>query len=166
MKTFPTDTPITAVIEAGAGELRVSATDQVGCVVDIQPRDPANPADVRSAQRVNAELVKSVLTVKTPGTWRRFTGPKKDQGAVVIRVSLPTRSSLDATVGMGSITVDGEFDAVATTTGMGDVRVDQARTLSAKSGLGDVTADAVAAMPTFRRRRARFGWELRLERHT
>lgn len=144
MKSFPTQGPITTSIELMAGDIKVNASDREDCVVDLRPRDESKPADVQAAKTALVEFASGVLTIKTLKPWRRFTGPNKSDGALIVEVSLPTGSALDATTGMGLIHCEGELADVSAKTGLGDIRLDHAAVFTAKTGLGDVDVDRVS----------------------
>ena len=145
MNTFQTSAPITAVIELSVGDIKVNASDRADCTVSIRPRDEHRQADVRAAESAHVEYLNGALDVKSVKTWLRLVGPSKNDGAVVVEVNLPTDSSVIATTGMGLVHFEGELADTDVTAGMGDIRLDHVRALKARTGLGDVTVDDVAA---------------------
>lgn len=143
MTTFQTSGPIAAKIEIGCGDIKVSASDRTDCVFTIAPRDEAKPADLQAVSTAIVEFTNGVLLLKAAKT-RRFVGPSKKSGSVVVKVELPSGSSLEATTGMGFVHCEGELADTATKTGMGDIRLDRVGALAAKTGFGDVCVDGVA----------------------
>lgn len=145
MKTFQTPGPIAAVIELGVGDIKVNASDRDDCTVSIRPRDEGKQADVRAAETTLVEFNNGDLIIRAIKNWRRFTGPNKNDGSIVVEVNLPTGSSLNATTAMGYVNCEGELADTGVKTGMGDIRLDRVGTLTAKTSLGDVIVDDVAA---------------------
>lgn len=144
MKTFHATTPVTAVVEIMAGDIRINASDRTDCLVDVHPRDAGKEADVRAAESATIEFTNGVLAVKSAKSWQRFTGPGKRDGAVIVSIDLPSGSSLTATTGFGSIHSEGDLGDTAVRSGMGEIRLDRVGGLVAKSGFGDVVADHIA----------------------
>ena len=143
MTTFATPDPITATIGVGAGDITVTASDRSDSVVTVTPRAPGKPEDVQAAAETVVEFTNGLLSVRFQRPWRRFTGPGKNHGSVVVTVDVPTGSRLDATTGFGFIHAEGELAATTVKSGMGDIRLDRVGQLRAKTGFGDVTVDRV-----------------------
>lgn len=140
MTTFQTSGPINAEIAISAGDIILTAFDGSECTVTVEPRDPSKPSDQQAASSATIDLVNATLNVSTAKTWRRFTS--KNDGAVIVTVTLPTGSSLSANTGFGGIRTQGELALTFARTGMGDVRLDRVGTLDARSGFGDICANA------------------------
>lgn len=144
MKTFPTPGPIAAFIEIGAGDIKINASDRTDCTITIRPRNEAKPDDVRAAEIALVDFANNTLTLKSVKTWRRFTGPMKNDGSVVVEVNLPSGSSLTASTGIGLVHCEGELADTFAKTGMGDIRLDRVGALQARTGLGDIAVDSIA----------------------
>jgi hypothetical protein len=56
MPTFATPEPISATVEVVSGAVHVSASDRDDTVVEVAPRDPGRPSDVRVAEQLSGGL--------------------------------------------------------------------------------------------------------------
>ena len=81
MPTFDTPGPISVTIELGVGDLRITATDRVDTVVEVQPSDPAKPSDVTAAEQTRVEFADGVLQLKAPEALETPRGRRFDRGA-------------------------------------------------------------------------------------
>lgn len=143
MTTFATPEPVSATIELGAGDITITASDRSDTVVTVSPRDPGKSVDVQAAAETVVECDHGLLSVRFQRPWRRFTGPGKNHGSVIVAVDVPSGSSVDATTGFGFVHTEGELAATTAKSGMGDLRLDRVGQLRAKTGFGDVTVDRV-----------------------
>lgn len=105
MPTFATPEPISARIDAAAGSIRLIATDRTDTVVEVSPRDPDRPADVRAAEQARVSCANGQLTV-APAKFG-FLGYR--MGAVDIVVELPSHSRIRVAVASADVHADGEF---------------------------------------------------------
>ncbi|ORW08611.1 DUF4097 family beta strand repeat-containing protein [Mycobacterium kyorinense] len=105
MPTFATPEPISARIDAAAGSIRLIATDRTDTVVEVSPRDPNRPADVRAAEQARVSYANGQLTV-APAKFG-FLGYR--MGAVDIVVELPSHSRIRVAVASADVRADGEF---------------------------------------------------------
>lgn len=141
MTTFDTPTAIKTAIAIGFGDITVAADDRTTTAVNVLPKDAANPNDVQAATDVTVDLVGDVLDIRTPTAWRRFAW--RDYGSITVSVELPAGSTLAAKTGFGTIRCTGSLEVADLKTSMGEVRVDHAEKLVARSGFGDVTVECV-----------------------
>src|SRR3954454_23899349 len=76
ISTFDTPDPITARIDIGLGDLRITAGDRGSTVVDVRPSDPSNDEDVKAAELTRVEYASGHLLVKAPKLrqWRLRNG--------------------------------------------------------------------------------------------
>ena len=79
MPTFDTPTPISATIDLGLGDVRITAGDRATTVVDVRPSDPSNDGDSRAASDPD----------------RPRGRPAARQGAEAAPVAAPQRRRLD-----------------------------------------------------------------------
>jgi DUF4097 and DUF4098 domain-containing protein YvlB len=143
MTTFHTHGPIAAIIELQIGDIKVDASDRDDCVVSIRPRDDLRQADVQAAAAAHVDFTGETLVIRTTTAWHRFTGANKRDGSIGVEVSLPTGSTLKATTGAGLVHAEGELADTIARTGIGDIRLDGVGALTARSGLGDISAEVV-----------------------
>lgn len=135
MSTFPTPQPITAVVEIVAGTVRITATDRDDTVVDVQPRDPNRPSDVRIAEQTRVDFTNGTLKV-TAG--RRFLQVGRG-GAVDVHVELPSGSRLDASSASADVHVEGTMSDCKLATASGHVVLDTVTgSVKADSASGDI----------------------------
>ena len=141
MPTFDTPRPITATIDLVGGAVRVTAGDRGDTAVEVEPSDAADREDVRAAELTRVEYANGQLLVKAPKlrAWR----PHRDGGSIDVTVALPAGSHVRGASQFGDFDCDGALGDCRFKTGMGHIRLDEARTLSVKTGIGDVGAARV-----------------------
>jgi Putative adhesin len=138
MTTFDTPEPISAAIDVPMGRVRISAGERRDTLVEVTPSDPSDAEDVNVAERTRVELANSQLVVRAPRP--PFRLGRNRGGSVDVAIQLPAGSNLYATGQMTDFDCDGRLGDCRIKTGAGEIRVDEARTLSVKSGSGDVNA--------------------------
>jgi DUF4097 and DUF4098 domain-containing protein YvlB len=141
MPTFDTPGPISARIEVAAGSVRVRASDRHDTVVTVSPRNPRSSADVTAAEQALVTFTAGELVVRSTGRPRLLffgSGPE-----VEVEVALPEGSALDVRVSAGEIACAGRLGAVHLESKYGDLRLERAGTLRARTSSGDITATAV-----------------------
>ena len=141
MTTFETPQPITAIIDVVIGDVRITASDRRDTVIDVQPSDASNKDDVKAAELTRVEYESGQLLVKAPKL--RSWLPRRDGGSIAVTVELPAGSHVRGTAHFADFHGDGRFGESRFKTGMGGVELEQADTLTVKTGIGDVTADRV-----------------------
>ncbi|WP_043622821.1 DUF4097 family beta strand repeat-containing protein [Nonomuraea candida] len=154
--TFDTPQPILAIIDLGAGTLRINAGDRADTVVEVRPSDRDNDADVQAARHVRAEYADGRLVVRadkeggpasgrglsldllveSPADWARSF--LFGEGSVEVTIDLPAGSRVDARAGAG-LRCRGPLGEVSYTTSYGDIQVEQAGRLRLKSTHGDIS---------------------------
>jgi DUF4097 and DUF4098 domain-containing protein YvlB len=141
MPTFDTPGPVSARIEVAAGSVHVRADDRHDTVVTVRPRDERSSADVAAAEQALVTFTAGELLVRSTGRPRLLffgTGPQID-----VDVVLPTGSALDVRTTAGEITCAGRLGAVHLESRHGDLRLDQAGSLHARTASGNISAAAV-----------------------
>ena len=141
MPTFDTPGPIAASVELTAGELRVVASERPDTVVHVRPADDTEDRDVRAAEQTRVEFASGTLTMRGPR--QPGLGIFGKVGAVDVLVELPVGSDLEAKLGVGGVRCTGALGACRLRSGAGDLQVEQAESLSVKTGMGLVTAETV-----------------------
>jgi hypothetical protein len=137
METFETPMPIRASVDLGIADLVVTAADTTTTTVDIRPARPGRRADVEAAEAVTARLVGGRLEVRGPKP--RFFGLLGRPGGVIVGITVPTGSDVDATCALGDLEVAGAVQQCRLKTFAGDVRVDDAEALEAQTAAGDIS---------------------------
>jgi hypothetical protein len=138
MPTFDTPQPISVSIVLPAGGVRLTGGDRTTTVVDVQPSDPSDEADVKAAQLTHVEYANERLIVKAPKQGFRLG---RRGGSIDLTIELPAGSHVDGTAGAADIDCDGRLGDCRLRTGLGRIHVDRAGTLSAKTGSGDIDVE-------------------------
>lgn len=105
MQTFDTPEPINVRLEAGAGSVRLVATERADTVVHVRPRDESSSSDVWAAEHTRVDFRDGKLIIS--GAKRGL--PRLRGGAVNLEVLLPSRSRVYATLASADLRADGEF---------------------------------------------------------
>ena len=72
MPTFDTPAPISVVLEVGAADIHIEASQRTDTVVEVRPTDPSRKADVTAAEQTRVEYAAGQLLVKAPRRWKQF----------------------------------------------------------------------------------------------
>ena len=67
MTVFDSPEPISVSLELGVADLRITATERVDTVVEVEPSDPTNLSDVAAAKETSAEYADGVLRIRLQG---------------------------------------------------------------------------------------------------
>ncbi|SEK80105.1 Putative adhesin [Blastococcus sp. DSM 46786] len=141
MPTFDTPGPITARIQVVHGAVQVRADDRYDTTVTVRPRNAAKPADVTAAEQTEVTFRDGELLVRSTSRPRLpFFGSAPE---IEVDVVLPAGSSLDVRTTAGDVTCTGRLGAADLESRYGGVRLDQARSLRARSASGNISAGAV-----------------------
>lgn len=164
MPTFSTPEPISVVIELLVADVRIVASERTDTIVDVQPSDPAKPADVSAAEQTSAHYADGVLEVSGSKRWNRpsFRGGSQ---SVEVRIEVPAGSRVRGEAGVlalrcagtlgechfkagvGDLTIEHVAGDAQLTTGTGDVRVERidgsaaVRNSNGDTWIGDVSGD-------------------------
>lgn len=139
MPTFPTPAPITLRVTIEAGRVSMEAGDRADTSVEVTPADPSNSTDVEGAEQTRVEHRVGTVVVEGPkqhGTFRRTP-------ELIVRVGLPTGSHAKLATSSAGVDATGELGTVEVTTSSGDLNVDHAARLEAKTASGGIWCRAV-----------------------
>lgn len=142
MTTFATPDPISVTVEIGIGSVHLAASDRIDTVVEVRPSNPSKKSDVVAAENTRVEYTSGRLLISTPRRWRQLS-LWSSRESVDVHVELPSDSSLAGEAGVASLDATGQLGAVTYKTGVGDVHVEAASSLEAKSGVGGISAGRV-----------------------
>jgi Putative adhesin len=139
MPTFDTPGPIKATVDLVIGDVRISAGDRGDTVVEVRPSDASNEDDVKAAEMTRVEGANEHVVVKAPKlrSWLSRSGG----GSVDVTIELPAGSQVHGSAGSADFRCDGRLGDCRIKTGLGHIRIEEAATLSLKSGIGDVIVD-------------------------
>jgi DUF4097 and DUF4098 domain-containing protein YvlB len=141
MPTFDTPGPIAARIEVVSGSVRVRADDRHDTVVTVRPRNAASAADVTAAQQTLVTFTAGELLIRSTSRPRLLffgNGPE-----IEVDVVLPSGSSVDVRTTAGEVTCAGRLGAVDLESKHGDLRLDRAGSLRARTASGNVVAATI-----------------------
>jgi hypothetical protein len=142
MPSFATAGPVNAALDLGIGNATIVASERADAVVEVRPADPNNPNDVKAAEATRVTFDDGTLrVVGHKPKW--YTSAKKSEN-VLVRVELPTGSAVRASSPFGDFDLGGSFGAVRLDTAFGEIRVEQAEQLTAKTAMGQVDVGHVA----------------------
>jgi DUF4097 and DUF4098 domain-containing protein YvlB len=138
MPTYRTPGPIEAVVDVGAGDVRVDAGEREETIVSVRPTDESSAADRKAADLTRVDHDGDRVVVKGPSS-RSWLG--RDIGSVDIAIELPSGSRVFASAGAGDVRGRGPLGTCRIKTGKGGVTLERAETLVVKTGAGDVSVD-------------------------
>ncbi|MEV7005933.1 DUF4097 family beta strand repeat-containing protein [Streptosporangium sp. NPDC051022] len=136
MPTFDTPEPIIAVIDLGAGDIRITASDRSDTVVEIRPTDGLDGTDTRAAEQALVECSRGRLFVKTPKS--RLGSLFGWDGSVRVTIDLPTGSRVDAGT-TGDLRCEGRLGQTTLRTVSGAIWLDRTGELRLNTADGDIT---------------------------
>jgi DUF4097 and DUF4098 domain-containing protein YvlB len=142
MPTFDSPEPITATVEIVAGDVRISAAERDDTVVDVEPSDASSDEDRKAADQTRVEYANGRLLLKAPKL--RHWLPGNTGGSINVTIELPAGSSLQATGGLADFDCDGSLGDCRIKTGLGRIQLDRVKTLTTRSGTGDISVEHVA----------------------
>jgi Putative adhesin len=134
---YETEGPITAIVEAGGAQVRVTASDRTDTVVQVDPIDAASRKDVKVAENTEVEFAGGRLSVKT------ITAGDK-RGSVAITIDLPAGSGLAAHLWHSTVHANGVLGASELHMASGQVQLDRVDALTASIASGDVSVGRIA----------------------
>jgi Putative adhesin len=137
--TFETPEPISATIVVVVGDVRITAGDRGTTDVEVRPSDPSNGDDRKAAEQTVVEYADGELLIRTPKL--RSWLPRTGGGSVDVTIALPAGSNVHGAGQLADFHSDGRLGECRIKTGLGRIRVDEAVTLSLKSGSGDISVD-------------------------
>jgi DUF4097 and DUF4098 domain-containing protein YvlB len=132
---FPTPEPVRLLVELGAGQVAVHATDTATCTVRVEGRD---------AEQVRVEQSGRQISIVGPKQRGLVFGSAAE---LAVTVTVPTSSQVAAKAGSADLDLDGELAAVQLRSGSGDLSVELAtgpavlETGSGNIRLGEAGAD-------------------------
>ena len=141
MPTFDTPSPIQIRIDVSGGSIRIRASARTDTVVTVRPGSDRKAADVQAAEQTRVEYADGRLVVTSPRRPRLlFMGTMP---SVDIELLVPAGSGLEAALTAGDVDCEGRLGAVRIDNRYGDIRIDRAATLHARTSAGDITVGQV-----------------------
>ena len=124
MPIFDTPGPVSVNVELAVGDLLVAASDRVDTVVEVQPSDPTNPADVDAAERTRVEYADGLLRIKGH-KGRKLASLRGSSGSIDVCIDVPTGSPVHADAGVATVRATGTLGAFRFKAGAGDVTIQE-----------------------------------------
>lgn len=140
MPTFPTPEPILAVIEVGAGDVRIDASERTDTVVEVRPSDPSKDIDIQAAKETVVEYAAGRLLVKAPK--KRTRSLFGTGGSLDLAIELPAGSQADVNA-WTRIQCVGRLGDSRFRTANGEIEIDQAGRLDLRTANGDVSVGRI-----------------------
>jgi DUF4097 and DUF4098 domain-containing protein YvlB len=142
-RTFPVAGPLSLSVRLGAGECVITATDIDEAVVDLQPMTDGDAAALAAIEETRVELRGGALRIVTPRS--SGVGIFSRSPATVVRVTVPTDTTVDAETGSAGIRIDGSVGTMDVHTGSGDLVAGRCGEVRVRTGSGSVDIDEVHA---------------------
>jgi DUF4097 and DUF4098 domain-containing protein YvlB len=138
MSTWKTPDPISLIVDIGAGDIQVTASDRDDTVVDVKPSKPSRRGDAEAARATSVDFANSTLSVRSPRKWTRsLFGAGSD--STDVRIELPSGSHVRIDAGLGSVTCIGALGECHVKTGFGEIVIGEASPVRARSGAGNIS---------------------------
>lgn len=136
---FEPTAPLTVAATLRSSDLNLTASESAAtAVVEVEPR---RGSDELAAQ-TRVEMIGSRLEIVVPKIGGSFLRPG---GSVVVTVTVPVGTSLEAEAGSGDVRTTGPLAAVDVRGGSGDLVISSAEDLRVAAGSGDVTVESAGA---------------------
>lgn len=142
MPTFATPEPISVTIDLTVGDVRLFAGERDTTTVEVRPSDASHAADTKVADGTKVEYAAGQLRIKAP----RQHGPGifGRPGSIDVTVSLPAGSDVRGGISVGAFRAEGHLGECRLKTSVGNVDLDQAGSLDARTSGGTVGVDRVS----------------------
>lgn len=139
MPVFDTPAPISVNIDRMVGDIHLIAGDRTNTSVEVRPADTSKPANVRGAEKTEVTFSSGRLAIR---------GPKPPSFAfklerVEVTIELPTGSSVDCDLEMGTFTSEGRLGNVRLKSSLGEMHLGETEDLSIRGSYGRLTVDRV-----------------------
>ncbi|HEX4788781.1 MAG TPA: DUF4097 family beta strand repeat-containing protein [Actinospica sp.] len=147
LSNFNTPSPISVDLDLYVADVHVIASDRADTIVEVRPRDPGKPADVKAAEENTSVAYNDAtrrLSVVTRKPRSRFVNFSKRTESIDVVIHLPADSDVRGEADLGDYRAEGVLGIVSLRTGFGAIRVAETGALNVHSGLGEITVDAAS----------------------
>ncbi|MCX5380971.1 DUF4097 family beta strand repeat-containing protein [Streptomyces sp. NBC_00091] len=134
MRKFDTTTPVSAVLDIPAGNIRFIAADRTDTTVEVLPADASKSRDVKAAEQTTVDYRDGVLRINTPSK-NQILGAS---GAVEVTIQLPAGSHFEAKTASAEFRGIGRLGDVTLNSAHGTVKLDEAASARLTLQAGDV----------------------------
>lgn len=138
---FDTPHPINLVLDLYSADVRILASDRADTSVEVRPRDPDKPVDVKAAEatRVEFDEASATLSVVSRKPRNRFVGfSSKRPESIDLVIHLPAESDVRGEASLGEYSGEGVLGDVHLKNDMGEIRLAQTAAATLRSGLGEI----------------------------
>lgn len=136
MQKFTTPTPVSAVLDIPAGQVRFIAADRADTTVEVLPANPARSRDAKAAEQINVAYADGVLRIESAPTKNRIVGTS---GSIEVTIQLPAGSRVEAKAASADFRGVGRLGDVTFEGAQGTVKLDEAASARLTLQAGDVT---------------------------
>ena len=140
---FDTPEPIAVSVELVTGDIRIAASDRSDTTVEVRPSDPARRVDVIAAEQTTVDCAGGTLLVRAPRRWLRYLPFGWRRQSVDVEIHVPAGSSLRVAAGLAAVRCAGSLGACDLRTGCGEIVLEVAGPLHARTGAGNIAVDRV-----------------------
>jgi len=146
MPEFDTPEPISVVVEAYVGEIRITASDRTTTTVDVRAGKKNRDLDSETVEQTRVDYSAGQLRVRAPRPplWKQAIIFGRKFGSVEIVIEVPTGSRVQVDTSMGAIRTVGRLGDCRLKSSFGDIWVDTARGLELSSGMGAISVEHAA----------------------
>lgn len=142
MPTFATPEPISVTIDLTVGDVRLVAEERDTTTVEVGPSDASHAADTRVAEGTKVEYAAGQLRIKAPRP--HGLGIFGRPGSIDVTIALPAGSNVRGSTSVCAFRAEGRLGDCRIKTSLGNVDLDQAGSLDAKTSGGTIEAERVA----------------------
>ncbi len=136
MQKFDTPSPVSAVVDIPAGQIRFIAADRADTTVEVRPANASKSRDVKAAAETQVSYGDGVLRIETPAPASRILG---QSGSIEVTVQLPSGSRVDAKAALAEFRGVGRLGDVSFEAAQGTVKLDETAGAQLTLQAGDVS---------------------------
>ena len=123
MHTFETPDSISVVLEIGAGDIHITASDRSDTVVEIRASDETKKSAVAAAEQTQVDFADGTLLIKAPKGWRQWT-PWSGSESIAVRIDLPSGSHVRGSAGVATMQCHGPIGECRFKAGVGHIHIE------------------------------------------
>ncbi|MGW0907027.1 DUF4097 family beta strand repeat-containing protein [Streptomyces sp. NPDC002853] len=137
MQNFDTPTPISAVIDIPAGQVRLIGADRADTAVEVRPANASKSRDVTAAEQTTVQYVGGFLHVEAAPAKHGVLG--NGSGSVEVTVQLPAGSHVEAKTAAADLRGVGRLGDVVIEGAQGTVKLDETASARVTLQAGDIS---------------------------
>jgi len=143
MPEFDTPEPISVVVDAYVGDVRIVASDRATTVVEVRAASRNRHLDVEAAEQTRVDFSAGQLRVKAPRPplWKQAVIFGRKYGSIEVVIEVPSGSRVQGDTEIGTIHTRGRLGDCRLKSSLGDIGVDTAGALELASGMGTISVE-------------------------